>query len=205
MAPRQSPHMVSMQIHTPHQAHSPHVGYNPDDHRMMHSNSAQSFASPRMVSTQVAYAPAMNSPAQVPYSQPMVGSFVGTAGAPPMGPYRSVSNNAPYVAQQPNQMAGPIMMQPQFISGPQGMVPAHQFSSYPMNQPAFVPGAVAVPQQPMPGSNGYGSPGRSAATMMAHQGSHQGQVYGMSPSMAYQQPMFVPPQPGQGKFNSSTA
>jgi len=202
MAPRQSPHMVPMQMHTPHQAHSPHVGYNSDDHRMMHSNSAQSFASPRMAPTQVAYPPAMNSPAQVPYSQPLVSSFVGTAGAPPMGPYRSVSNNPAYVGQQPNQMPGPMMMQPPFMSGPQGMVPAHQFPGYPMNQGAFVPGGVAVPQQSMPGTNGYGSPGRSAAPMMAHQGSQQGQpVYGMSPSMGYQQPMFVPPQPGQGKFN----
>jgi hypothetical protein len=122
-----------------------------------------------------------------------------------MGPYRSVSNNPTYVPQQPNQMSGPMMMQPQFMSGPQGMVAAHpQFPGYPaMNQGQFVPGGVPVPQQPMPGSNGYGSPGRTAAPMMAHQGSQQGQpVYGMSPSMAYQQPMFVPQQPGQGKFNS---
>jgi hypothetical protein len=187
MAPRQSPHMSSMQLHTPHPGHSPHMGYSADDHRMMPSNSAQSYASPRLVPTQVAYPAAMNSPAPVPYSQPLVAPFVGA----PVGAYRTASNNAPYIAQQPGQMAGPMMMQPPFMSGPQGMVTTHQFPGYPVT--------MSVPQQPMPGSNGYSSPGRAAAPMMAPGGSQQGQSYGMSPGMTYQQLTFVPPQPGQGK------
>ncbi len=52
----------------------------------------------------------------------------------------------------------------------------------------------------MPGTNGFPSPGRLVAPMMAHQGSHQGQPYGMSPGMHYQQPAYTPQQPQGGKF-----
>ena len=39
--------------------------------------------------------------------------------------------------------------------------------------------------------------------MMVHQGSQQGQpMYGMSPGMQYQQPVF-PQQPGQSKWSPS--
>src|SRR5690606_15740395 len=119
MAPRPSPHMAPMQMHAPPHAHTPHVSYaNTDDHRMMHSNSAQSFASPRMAPAAVNYPPAMNSPAQVPYGQPMMQPFVPNA--PHMGQYRSFSNNPQYMPQQPGHMGAPMMMQPQFVTGPQG-------------------------------------------------------------------------------------
>jgi hypothetical protein len=165
---------------------------------MMHSNSAQSFASPRMAQVSMAYPPAMNSPAQVPYNQPVMQPFVGPT-APQMGQFRSFSNNPQYMPQQPAHMGTSMLIQPQFIGGPQGMVTGPQLQMYPAGgHPHFLP--PGGPPQPLPGSNGYPSPGRPAAPMMVHQGSQQGQpVYGMSPNVQYQQP-YVPQQPaGQSK------
>ncbi|EEU48001.1 uncharacterized protein NECHADRAFT_90259 [Fusarium vanettenii 77-13-4] len=184
MAPRGSPHMPPMQMHTPQHGPVPHPQYGNDDHRMMHSNSAQSFASPRLGNVPVAY----NSPAQVPYNQP-----VFMPGTPQMGQFRSFSNNPQYMSPQQGQMGGPMMMQPQFIPGPQGMVPGPQMM-YPGGHPQFMPPSGP---QPVPGVNGYPSPGRPAAPMMAHQGSQQGQpMYGMSPNVQYNQPVFNPGQQG---------
>ncbi|GAB0133641.1 hypothetical protein EsDP_00002044 [Epichloe bromicola] len=176
MGPRQSPHLPPMQMHTQQHGPVPHTPYGTDDHRMMHSNSAQSFASPRMGQVPVAY------PAQVPYNQPV---FMGHNN-PQMGPYRSFSNNPHYMAPQQGQMGGPMMMQPQFIHGPQGMVAAPQMM-YHTGHPPFMP--PSGPPQPGSGGNGYPSPGRPAASVMVHQGSQQGQqMYGMSPSVQYNQP-----------------
>lgn len=176
----------------------PHGPYqNMDDHRMMHSNSAQSFASPRMGQVPITYTPAMGSAGQVPYNQPMMQPFV--PGTPNMGGFRNFSNNHQYMPQQPGApMGGPMM--PQFMN-PQGMVPAPQMPMYAGGHAQFMP-PNAAPPQPIPGSNGYPSPGRPVAPMMAHQGSQQGQpVYGMSPNVQYQQPAFTPQQPGgQGKM-----
>ncbi|KAK3946466.1 hypothetical protein QBC46DRAFT_6096 [Diplogelasinospora grovesii] len=200
MAPRQSPHMPPMQMHGGQQGHVPHVSFNPDDHRMMHSNSAQSFASPRMGQVSMAYPPAMNTPAQMQYSTPVMQPYMNP-GTPQMGQYRSFSNNPQFMPQQPPHMAAPMM--PQFIT-PNGMVaaagaPVHM---YPGAHPQFIPPGSGPPQ-PMAGSNGFPSPGRPVAPMMAHQGSHQGQppVYGMSPGMPYQAPAYTPQQP-QGKFSN---
>ncbi|KJZ71131.1 hypothetical protein HIM_09485 [Hirsutella minnesotensis 3608] len=180
MGPRQSPHMPPMQMHTPQQAPVPHPPFGGDDHRMLHSNSAQSFASPRMGQLPVAY------PTQVPYNQPV---FIG----PQMGQYRTFSNSPHYVPQQQGQMGGPLMMQPQFIPGPQGMVAAQQMM-YHGGHPQFMP--PSGPPQPVPGGTGYPSPGRPAAPVMVHQGSQQGQpMYGMSPSVQYNQPAYGPGQP----------
>ncbi|KAI5462197.1 hypothetical protein BGZ63DRAFT_207569 [Mariannaea sp. PMI_226] len=184
---RQSPHMPPMQMHTPQNA-VPHPPYGNDDHRMMHSNSAQSFASPRLGNVPVAAYPSVNSPAQVPYNQPV---YMGP-GTPQMGQYRSFSNNPQYMSPQQGQMGGPMMMQPQFMPGPQGMVPGPQMM-YPGGHPQFMPPSGP---QPVPGANGYPSPGRPAAPMMVHQGSQQGQsMYGMSPNIQYNQPVFTPGQP----------
>lgn len=204
MAPRQSPHMPPMQMQGSQHGHVPHVSYNnPDDHRMMHSNSAQSFASPRMGQVPMAYPPGVNAQQQMPYGQPVMPQYMG-AGAPPMAQYRSYSNNAQFMPQQPHHMGGPMMVQPQFMGNPNGMV-AGVPPMYPGGHPQhFIPPG-SVPPQPMVGASGYpNSPGRPAAPMMAHQGSHQGThqqpvVYGMSPAMPYQQPTFTP-QPPQGKF-----
>ncbi|EXK49052.1 hypothetical protein FOXG_00960 [Fusarium oxysporum f. sp. lycopersici 4287] len=184
MAPRGSPHMPPMQMHTPQHGHVPHPPYGNDDHRMMHSNSAQSFASPRLSNVPVAY----NSP-QVPYNQAV---FMGP-GTPQMNQFRNFSNNHQYMAPQQGQMGGPMMMPQQFIPGPQGMVPGPQMM-YPGGHPQFMPPSGP---QPVPGVNGYPSPGRPAAPMMAHQGSQQGQpMYGMSPNVQYNQPVFNPGQQG---------
>jgi hypothetical protein len=201
LAPRQSPHMPPMQMHAGQHGHAPHVPFNnPDDHRMMHSNSAQSFASPRMGQVTMAYPQTMNAPVQMPYGQPVMQQYVNAA--PQMGQFRSFSHNPQFMAQQPHHMGAPMMAQPQFIQGPNGMVATGPM--YPGAHPQFIP-AGAVPQ-PIPGSNGFPSPGRPAAPMMVHQGSHQGThqgqqaVYGMSPGMPYQQPAYPPQQP-QGKFS----
>lgn len=82
-----------------------------------------------------------------------------------------------------------MMMQPHFMPGPQGMVGNPQMM-YPGGNPQFMPHG-GPPQGP--GANGYPSPGRPVAPMMAHQGSQQGQpMYGMSPSVQYSQPSFGP-------------
>lgn len=207
LAPRQSPHMPPMQMHAGQHGHAAHVPFNnPDDHRMMHSNSAQSFASPRMGQVPMAYPPTMNGPTQMPYGQPVMQPYVNPA-APQMGQFRSFSHNPQFIPQQPHHMGAPMMVQPQFMSGPNGMVAAGPM--YPGGHPQFIP-AGAVPSQPIPGSNGFPSPGRTAAPMMVHQGSHQGThqgqqaVYGMSPGMPYQQPVYTPQQP-QGKFSGQRA
>ncbi|KAK0747461.1 hypothetical protein B0T21DRAFT_279548 [Apiosordaria backusii] len=199
MAPRQSPHMPPMQMQAGQHGHGPHGPYNPEDqHRMMHSNSAQSFASPRMGQVPMAYPPSVNAPGQMPYGQHVMPPYMNP-GAPQMGQFRSYSNNPQFMSQQPHHMGAPIMGQPPFIP-PNGM--AVTGPMYPVSGPPYMPPG-AVPPQPMVGSNGFPSPGRSAAApMMAHQGSHQGQppVYGMSPAMTYQQPAYTPQQ-GQGKFS----
>jgi hypothetical protein len=72
--------------------HVQHVPYsNPDDHRMMHSNSAQSFASPRMGPVPMAYPPAVNPQGQVPYGQPMMQPSMNAA--PQIGQFRGFSHN----------------------------------------------------------------------------------------------------------------
>ncbi|CAI4211539.1 unnamed protein product [Parascedosporium putredinis] len=132
---------------------------------------------------------------RVPYGQPVMQPYAPTA--PHMGQYRSFSNNPQYMPQQPGHMGSPMMVQHQFVAGPQGMMMAPpQMQMFHTSQGQFIPpGAVAVPPQPITGSNGYPSPGRPAAPPMSHQGSAQGQPYGMSPSMAYQQPVYTPQQP----------
>jgi hypothetical protein len=110
-----------------------------------------------------------------------------------MNQFRNFSNNHQYMAPQQGQMGGPMMMPQQFIPGPQGMVPGPQMM-YPGGHPQFMPPSGP---QPVPGVNGYPSPGRPAAPMMAHQGSQQGQpMYGMSPNVQYNQPVFNPGQQG---------
>ncbi|KAK7756436.1 poly(A)-binding protein binding protein [Diatrype stigma] len=197
MGPRHSPHVPPVQMHGAQHGPVPHVPFNgPDDHRMMHSSSSQSFSSPRMGQVPMAYAPTMNSPAQMPYNQPVMPSFMGP-GQPQMNQFnRSFSNNTSYMPQQPGGMGGQ-MMPPQFMT-PQGMVAVPpQMQMYQPGHPQFIPPG-ATPPQPMPGANGYPSPGRPAAPMMVHQGSQQGQpMYGMSPGMQYQQPAFSPQQQGQ--------
>ncbi|KAI2631845.1 hypothetical protein GGR54DRAFT_2368 [Hypoxylon sp. NC1633] len=197
--PRHSPHVPPVQVHGSQHGSGPHPPFNgADDHRMIHSTSSQSYSSPRMGQVSMVYPPNMNSGGQIPYNQHMVPPFIGP-GAPPMNQFnRSFSNSPQYVAQQTNNMGAPIMMQPQFMAG-QPMVGAPpQMQPYAAgNHLQFMPPGAPQPQ-PMPGTNGYPSPGRPAAPMMVHQGSQPGQpIYSMSPGMSYQQPAFMPQQQGQ--------
>jgi hypothetical protein len=199
VGPRHSPHVPPVQMHGGQHGQTPHAPFNgADDHRMMHSNSAQSYSSPRMGQVPMAYPPSMASPAQGPYNQPVMQTFMGP-GQPPMNQFnRSFSNNNSYIPQQP----GAQMMPPQFMT-PQGMVPMPPQMYQSGHPQQFMPPGAAPPQ-PMPGTNGYPSPGRPTAPMMVPQGSQPGQpMYGMSPGMHYQQP-FVPQQQGQSKWQSRT-
>ncbi|KAI0484233.1 hypothetical protein GGR56DRAFT_662488 [Xylariaceae sp. FL0804] len=190
---RHSPHAPPIPMHTGQHGPVPHAPFNgPDDHRMMHSNSSQSFTSPRIP---MAYPAGMHPTPQMPYNQPGMPSFMGP-GNPQMNNFnnRSLSGNAQYMPQQPGVMGGPVMMQPPFMAP--GMVPP-QMHMYPGGQPFMPPG---VGPQSMPAANGYPSPGRPSAPMMAPQGSQQGQpMYAQSPSMQYQQP-YVPQQGQMGNM-----
>ncbi|CAJ2511734.1 Uu.00g073590.m01.CDS01 [Anthostomella pinea] len=195
---RHSPHVPHIQMQPGQHPPVPHASFNGgDDHRMMHSNSQQSFSSPRMAQMQMAYPPpVMHTTPQMAYNQHGMQPYMGP-GAPQMNQYnRSLSNNAQYLPQQPGGMSAHMMMQPQFM-GSQGMITGPpQMPMYPGAQPYMGPGGTP---QPMPGANGYPSPGRPSAPMMVHQGSQQGQpVYAQSPNMSYQQP-FVPQ---QGQMNN---
>lgn len=128
-----------------------------------------------------------------------------------MGAFRSFSNNNPqYMPPQPAHMAAPMMIQPQFVTGAPGMV-TPQMQMYPSGHGQFMPPGGTP--QPMPGSNGYPSPGRPAAPMMVPQpaapmmvpqGSQQGQpVYGTSPNVSYQQPVFTQQPAGQSKSGAT--
>ena len=191
VGPRHSPHVPPVQMHGSQHNPVPHTPFNGgDDHRMMHSNSNQSYSSPRMApqAPMGGYPATMHSTPQIPYGQHMMPGFMGP-GAPQMNSFnRSLSNNTQFIPQQTGAMNQPILMHSQFM--PPGMVAPPQMHIYAGGQP-FIP-AGNTPQ-PMPGvANGYPSPGRPSAPMMAPGGSSQGQVmYTQSPSMQFQQP-YVP-------------
>ncbi len=73
----------------------------------------------------MAYPPGMNSPAQMPYNQPVMQPYMNP-GTPQMNQFRSFSNNVQFVPQQPPNMGAPMMVQPHFIPGPNGTVAAPQ-------------------------------------------------------------------------------
>ena len=198
MSQRQSPRQPQIHLHNNQHNHGPNPMFNPsDEHRMMPSHSAQSFASPRLQNVNMAYASPMSQPAQLAYNQQMM-QF-------PMGPvapqqYRSYSGGHQFVPQQAQHMGGPVMMPAPAgngFMGPTGMVHPPPQMMYPAGQPQFISQGNGPPQ--MPGSNGYPSPGRTAPPMML-QGSQPGQsVYGMSPGMQYGQPIYAQQQPPQSK------
>lgn len=181
-----------------------HMSYNGnDDHRMMHSNSAQSYASPRMAQVPM-YSQQVGGTPQMTFNQPVM-PFI--PGASQMNTFRNYPNNP----QQYMPQSGPMMtMMPpqQFVTVPGGILPpGQQMPVYPGPHPYMAPPGAAgaaggvPPPQALSGANGYPSPGRSvAAPMMSQQGSQQGQppMYGMSPSMQYQQPAFGPQHAGPG-------
>jgi len=191
--------MAAMQMHGGQHGHVPQVPFSSgDDHRMMHSNSAQSFASPRMAPVPI-YQQQMNSPAQVPYNQPSMPQFLPST--PQMNhQFRNFSNSPQYMPQQTAAMGMPMMPPQQFVGGPNAVIPSGpQIPMFPGGHPQYMQSAAAAPQQ-MPGANGFPSPGRPpTAPMMVQQGSQQGQMYGVSPSMQFQQPAYAAHHPGQSK------
>ncbi|KAI1175132.1 hypothetical protein F4777DRAFT_342855 [Nemania sp. FL0916] len=193
VGPRHSPHAPPVQMHGGQHNPVPHGPFNGgDDHRMMHSNSNQSFSSPRMGhQVPMTYSATMHSTPQIPYSQHMMPPFMGPQ-APQMNNFnRSLSNNGQFIPQQSGAMGAPMMMQPSFMAP--GMVAGPpQMHMYTGGQPFIPPGTTP---QPLPGAaNGYPSPGRPSAPMMVPGGSSQGQVmYAQSPSMQYQQPYAAQP------------
>lgn len=203
LAPRPSPHMTPMQMQAGQpgpMAHAPPYASHADDHRMMQSNSAQSF-SPRMHQQMpMPYGQNMNSPGPM-YMQPVQHvqpvPYVNNA-APPMNPnYRSFSSNSQFMNQQPH-MGPPMMAQGPYMQ-PNPMVQPGQMPMYPGAATHFMPPGAGPPPAAA-ASNGYPSPGRAPAPMMAQQGSQQGQpmMYGPSPGMNYQQ--LYQPQPPPNKY-----
>ena len=198
MASRQSPRQPPMNAHGPQHGHGPTPPFNgPDDHRMMPSHSAQSFASPRLQNVQM-YPSPMHQPAQLAYNPNMM----AYQGAPPMTQFRSLSQSHQFIPQQA-QMGPAIMMQNPnngFMTAG-GMAPGPQMMYPPGVQGHFMPPGGGP--QAMPGVNGYPSPGRSAP-MMVSQGSQQGhqQPMFMSPGPQYGNmgPVYTQQQPGQSRF-----
>jgi hypothetical protein len=198
MGSRQSPRQPQMNMGGQH-GHGPNPSFNGDDHRMMVSNSAQSFNSPRM---QMAFPAQMNSPAQMAYN-PMMPYPAG----PPMQ-MRSFSQNQQFMPQQgPPQI---IMQNPNagFLAA-SGMAPGQQMM-YPQGpQPPFIAGNGPPPAMPAVNMNGYPSPGRVAPMMMS-QGSQQGHqnpqaMYGMTPGMSpgpQYAPMYPQQPPAQSKLTT---
>ncbi|KAH8590325.1 hypothetical protein B0O99DRAFT_483889, partial [Bisporella sp. PMI_857] len=197
--PRPSPRPPHMNLHA---QHGPNASFNgADDHRMVPSQSAQSYTSPRMQNAPLAFpSPSMNGAAQMAYNPQMM-----YPGAPPMQQYRSLSQSHQFMPQQPH-MGQHIMMQnpgPGFMTS-QGMAPAPHMV-YPQGQGHFIPAGNGPPV--MPGVNGYPSPGRGAPMMMSQgsQQGHQQQMYGgmnpgMSPGPTYGNVNQVYGQPQQSRF-----
>lgn len=205
MASRQSPRQPPMNIHGNHHGHGPNPPFNgSDDHRMMPSHSAQSFASPRLHNVPMAFPSPMNPPAQLAYNPQMM----PYPGAPPMPQYRSLSQSHQFIPQQTHM--GPAIMMQNPANGfmAQGMAPGPQMMYPQGGQGHFMPPSNGHPSA-MPGANGYPSPGRGAPMMMS-QGSQQGHqqpMYGMNPGMSpgpqygSVTPIFAQQPPGQSMLN----
>jgi hypothetical protein len=206
MASRQSPRQPPMNIHGNQHGHGPNPPFNgPDDHRMMPSHSAQSFASPRLQNVPMAFPSPMNQPAQLAYNPQMM----PYPGAPPMQQYRSLSQSHQFIPQQTHM--GPAIMMQNPANGfmtSQGMAPGPQIMYPQGGQGHFIPPGNGHPPA-MPGVNGYPSPGRSAPMMMSQgsQQGHQQSMYGMNPGMSPAPqygnvaPIYAQQQPpGQSKF-----
>lgn len=205
MASRGSPRQPPMNMHGNQHGHGPNQPFNgADDHRMIPSHSAQSYAaSPRLQNVPMSYPSPMAQPAQLAYNPQMM----PYPGAPPMQQYRSLSQSHQFIPQQ-SHMGPAIMMQNPangFMTS-QGMPPGAQMMYPQGGQGHFMPPSNGHPPA-MPGVNGYPSPGRNGAPMMMNQGSQQGHqqqpMYGMGPGMSpgpqygNVTPIFAPQPPGQ--------
>ncbi|CAG8983425.1 hypothetical protein HYALB_00000594 [Hymenoscyphus albidus] len=222
MNQRQSPRAMPMNLPGNQHGHGPAPQFSgPDEHRMMPSHSAQSFASPRPHNAALPFPSPMGTPMSQ-NAQLYAPQMMPYGGVPPMAAgYRSLSQNQHFVPQQ--QMGPPMMMQNPtggFMTT-QGMPPGGHVM-YPQGpQGHFMPqGSGHPPAMPV---NGYPSPGRGAPMMMS-QGSQQGHqqppMFAMNPGMspgpqygnavpvyAQQPPGQIPMRPGYnggpGQFGTS--
>jgi hypothetical protein len=219
MGARQSPRQPPMGLHGSQHGHGPAPPFNGhDDHRMMSSHSAQSFgASPRLQPNlpMQQYPSPMGQSAQMSGFNPGGQLIPQYPGGPPMAqqPYRSLSQSHQFVPPQGHM--GPIMMQnpnATFLTS-QGMAPGPALLYGPQGgQGPFMQPGNGPP--PMPGVNGFPSPGgRPVAPMMMNQGSQQGHaqpLYGMNPGMSpgpqfgNVAPIYTPQPPGQSESYSLT-
>lgn len=203
MVPRQSPRQPTMNLHGNQHGHGPNPAFNgADDHRMMPSHSAQSFASPRMQNNvPMGYPSPMNQPAQLSYNPQMV----PYPGGPPMQ-FRSLSQSQPFMPQQGHMPPQMIMQNPgpAFMAA-QGMTPGPQIMYPQGGQAPFMPAGNGHP--PAMPVNGYPSPGRGAPMMMSNgsQQGHQQPMYGMNPGMSpgpQYAPIYTQQPPGQSKHST---
>ncbi|TVY83812.1 Uncharacterized protein LSUE1_G001222, partial [Lachnellula suecica] len=208
---RGSPRQPPMNLHSNQHGHGPNPPFNGhDEYRMMPSQSAQSYGSPRLQNVPLPFPPPMNQSGQLAYTPQMM----QYSGASPMQPYRSLSQSHQFIPPQQQQHMAPIIMQNPangFMTS-QGMAPGGPQLMYPQGSQAhFMPQQNGHPP-PMPGVNGFPSPGRGGAPMMMNQGSQQGHqsqtpMYmngnpGMSPVPQYGNPAqgIYPQQPPPGQM-----
>ncbi|TQS36314.1 hypothetical protein Golomagni_03242 [Golovinomyces magnicellulatus] len=201
---RQSPHQIPVGLYGNAQGSTSiyNVG-TPDEHRMISSHSAQSFASPRLQNISMNYPSPINQTAQITYNPQMV-HFSNIPQS--QSGYRSLSNTHQFLPQQ-NPMGQ--MMIPNStgtFATPQGVGPNPQMMFQGNQPPPFMHAANGHPPL-LPGVNGYPSPGRAASTMI-NQGSQQGlqqPVYGINPGISsspnYGSPMFSQQPPVQTSEN----
>lgn len=200
MASRQSPRQPPMNMHGNQHSHGPTPSFNnQDDHRMMSSHSAQSYASPRLQNVPMAYPSPMNQNTQMAFNPQMM----PFPGAPQMPMPRSFSQTQFMPPQGP---MGQIMMPnpANLFSTSQGMPPGP-----PIMYQQGGPGPFIQPhngQPPAIAQNGFPSPGRVPPIMMSQgsQQGHQAPMYmnpGMSPAPQFAAPMYTPQPPGQSMFH----
>ncbi|POS84450.1 hypothetical protein EPUL_003493 [Erysiphe pulchra] len=192
MVGRQSPHQVPISLYGNHQtSNTPFSGAH-DDHRMLPSHSAQSFASPRLQNVPMAYPSPINQATQLSFNSQMMQI---TNGPQLQVGYRSLSNTHQFIPPQ-NHMGQMMMPNPAgtFVT-PQGITPGPQMIYQGNQPPPYIPtNNIHTPM--ISNVNGYPSPGR-ASTMMVNQGSQQGPqqpAYGINPGVSsapnYGNPMF---------------
>ena len=140
----------------------------------------------------------MQQPAQLAYGQPVPQYVMGPNG-PQVAHFRQFPGAPQMMPAQGTQLAAPMMVQQSSQNG--FMAPAHGMA-LPFNPqvPMYPPGQTPYNGQSQPPS-GFPSPGRGAS-MMLHQGSHQGQqqMY-MNPNQ-YGQPVFAQQQPPHSKLGN---
>ncbi|RKF83547.1 hypothetical protein GcM3_012013 [Golovinomyces cichoracearum] len=200
---RQSPHQIPVGLYGNAQGSTPiyNVG-TPDEHRMITSHSAQSFASPRLQNISMNYPSPINQNAQITYNPQMVHySNIPQA----QSGYRSLSNTHQFLPQQNPISQMMIPSSAGTFATSQGAGPNPQMMFQGTQPPPFMHAANG--HSPLlTGVNGYPSPGRAAPTMI-NQGSQQGphqSVYGINPGIStgpnYGSPIFSQQPPIQLPF-----